>query len=258
MHIIWLEREYLMPEAIRAMHPVQVLLDIGCGIVPQNYVLPQTHICCEPYPEYVDVLQNKISNLEVCDRNYIIINMGWKEVVSYFPEKSVDSIFLLDVIEHLEKEEGLNLLAKTEKIARQQVIIFTPLGFMPQHHSDGKDAWGLSGGGWQEHKSGWFPEDFIGEEWKCFVAKDYHTVDSHGNTLYPPYGALWAIKTYASNINIPILKDIGYHNREVALLEREAELGHHLKKIQNDLDSLIFGRMELKIRRFFKFATIKK
>jgi hypothetical protein len=66
----------------------------------------------------------------------------------------------VDIIEHLEKDEGMKLLKCTENIARSQVVIFTPYGILPQSHPDGKDAWGLNGCDWQQHKSGWLPEDF--------------------------------------------------------------------------------------------------
>ena len=36
------------------------LLEIGTGINPQNFIIPKTHICCEPYQEYISVLQKKI------------------------------------------------------------------------------------------------------------------------------------------------------------------------------------------------------
>ena len=122
------------------MKSVEIVLDIGCGIMPQNYIKPLVHICCEPYREYVDHLQQKIAALDTRDRSYVVLNMGWQDAVRFFPAKSVDTVFLVDVIEHLEKAEGQRLLAATEAIARSQVVVFTPLGFMPQHHGDGKDA----------------------------------------------------------------------------------------------------------------------
>jgi hypothetical protein len=100
---------------------------------------------------------------------------------------------LLDVIEHLPIIEGKNLLVKTLSLARKQVIVFTTLGYKEQCHPDGIDAWGLHGGAWQEHKSGWMPEDF-GVEWTIFVSEDYHSYD-HGNGSFFGYslGAIIAI-----------------------------------------------------------------
>jgi len=142
--------------------------------------------------QYVERLQKSLK--EDKTRHYVILNAAWGEVVSLFPPKSVDSVFLLDVIEHLEKEEAIHLLKLTEEIARIQIAIFTPLGFMPQKHPDGKDAWGFDGGLWQEHRSGWEPDDFD-TTWDVYAAKVYHTIDNSGKHLETPYGALWAIKS---------------------------------------------------------------
>lgn len=192
MSVIWLTKEELFPMVTAKLEKVDVVLDIGCGIMPQKYVRPLVHICCEPFEQYVEVLQNKIK--EEYDRTYVIINGGWADAVRLFPPKSVDTVFLVDVIEHLEKGEALELLKATEGLARKQIALFTPIGFLPQHHPDGKDAWGLDGGEWQEHKSGWQPEDFDAT-WEIYASKEFHDTDSLGRSFEVPFGALWAIKT---------------------------------------------------------------
>lgn len=196
MGVTWLESAQLFPTAIRRLEHTSVVLDIGCGIQPQRYVLPQVHICCEPFSQYIEVLQEKIRHEN--DRTYVVLNSTWSDAVNLFPAKSVDTVFLNDVIEHLEKDEALALLAATERIARRQMAVFTPLGFMPQQHPDGKDAWGLDGGSWQEHKSGWQPEDFDAS-WDIYASKVFHLTDSMGTVLDQPFGALWAIKTFSDD-----------------------------------------------------------
>jgi len=191
-NVRWVEKHELFPLAVRELQSVEVLLDIGCGIMPQRYVRPLVHVCCEPFGQYVGVLQDKVRG--ECDRRYIVLNATWGEAVRMFPERSVDSVFLVDVIEHVEREEAMALLKATERICRRQLALFTPLGFMPQHHEDGKDAWGLDGGTWQEHKSGWQPGDFDAT-WRIFAAKSYHEADNLGRKFDTPYGAMWAIKT---------------------------------------------------------------
>jgi len=191
MSVIWLTKDELYPVAAKNVKPASVILDIGCGIQPQNHIVPKVHICCEPYDEYVEILQQQTSNAS--DRNYVLLKATWNEAVDLFPSKSVDTVFLDDVIEHLEKDQALKLLKKTEQIARSQIVVITPLGFLPQEHPDGKDAWGLNGGAWQEHKSGWQPEDFD-DTWDIFVAQNYHFFDNMGKPFEKPFGAMWAIK----------------------------------------------------------------
>jgi hypothetical protein len=188
----WVEKEALIPTVVSRLEPVNLVLDIGCGIMPQKYIRPLVHICCEPFGQYVEHLQKKIKN--EYDRSYVVIKATWREAVKIFPPRSVDSVFLVDIIEHLEKEEALGLLRETEALVRRQIAVFTPLGFFPQHHPDGKDAWGMGGGAWQEHRSGWKPEEFD-DSWDVYASKVFHTIDNMGNELRPPYGALWAIKT---------------------------------------------------------------
>jgi len=251
MNTTWFEKENLTDAAARAMRSVEVVLDIGCGIMPQNYIKPRVHICCEPYSEYVDHLQQKIAALDPRDRSYVVLNMGWQDAVRHFPAKSVDTVFLVDVIEHLEKSEGQRLLAATEEIARSQVVVFTPLGFMPQHHDDGKDAWGLSGADWQEHKSGWMPEDFSGDLWQIFGAKEFHLFDSSSNPLEQPFGAFWAIKTYpgsaAKRFGIDSQLRDTLKNMELDLKQKQADL----ERKHAEINSLIMARIERKIRRIF-------
>jgi len=46
-----------------------------------------------------------------------------------FKPKSFDAILCLEVIEHLTKEEGHDLIKKMEKWARKKIIITTPNGY---------------------------------------------------------------------------------------------------------------------------------
>ena len=223
MNITWLPRKHLFKKTIKQIRTVNVVLDIGCGIMPQNFVIPRFHICCEPYDEYVSHLKNKIKLPENKDRDYLILKMGWQDISKYFPPKSVDSIFLIDVIEHLDKDVGKKLLLETQEIAKYQVIVFTPWGFMPQEHPSGKDSWGLDGVSWQEHKSGWLPEDFEGDGWKFFASEDFHITDNLGVKLKKPYGAFWAIKTNSDMKYFPLVKSkiIGGYKRILNKLRRK-------------------------------------
>ncbi len=182
----------LQSRVMERLEPATVVLDIGCGIRPQQIVTPLVHVCCEPCAEYIPKLQEIAA--EAIDRDYVVLRASWADAVRSFPPGSVDTVFLVDVIEHLDKEDARALLDATVPLARRQVAVFTPLGFMPQSHPDGKDAWGLSGGAWQEHKSGWTPEDF-GDGWESFVCEDFHRKDNLGLMLERSYGAFWAIHT---------------------------------------------------------------
>lgn len=193
MGIKWVEAGELMSMATSTLAGTEIVLDIGCGIMPQRYIRPSVHICCEPFSQYIEHLEKKIINEQ--DRHWVLINASWEDAVRLFPPKSVDTVFLIDIVEHLVKDEALKLMGPTVEIARRQVVVFTPIGFLPQKHPDMKDAWGLDGGAWQEHKSGWQPEDFD-DTWDIYATKAFHHADNMGRHFEKPYGALWAIKNH--------------------------------------------------------------
>lgn len=168
--------------------PAKIVGDIGCGIRPQDFIEPQFHLCIDPHNQYLEHVKDKLKS----GVNYSFVNVDWARAVQIFPKDSIETIFLLDVIEHLEKDTALKLLKETEQIVTKQIVLFTPLGFIEQNHETDKDAWGLDGGKWQEHKSGWLPEDF-GEGWEFFICEDFHTHDNEGVQYDIPKGAFFAI-----------------------------------------------------------------
>ncbi len=190
MAVHWFDQQTL-DKVIRAkIRRVDVVLDVGCGIFPQTFFRPRLRLLCEPYGEYVQTLRARFPD----DPTVVILQGTWQEVLRLLPDRSVDSVFLRDLIEHLEKEDGRKLLQECERVARRQILVFTPLGFMPQDCAPGEvDVWGLGGGNWQVHRSGWTPEDFD-DTWEIWASRDYHKVDGKGRVLDRPFGAFWAIR----------------------------------------------------------------
>lgn len=64
-----------------------------------------------------------------------------------FAAGSFEAVVAIDLIEHLEAEDGLRLLEAAEAIARRRVVIFTPNGFVRQSAREDNP--------WQVHLSGW-------------------------------------------------------------------------------------------------------
>lgn len=186
--------EELEKYILEEINPVDVVLDIGSGIYPINYFVPKFHILVEPHDEYVEILQKRLHGYS----NYLVFQGLALEVLKLLPNNSVDSVFLIDVIEHLEKKEGFEILEQLDRVARRQIVIFTPLGFMPQHvEIDKKDRWGFHGGEYQEHKSGWLPEEFD-SHWNKFVCRKYHIHDDNGEPFEKAFGAFYAVKNLGS------------------------------------------------------------
>lgn len=71
-----------------------------------------------------------------------------------FRRKSFDLVLCLEVLEHLGKRAGRELITHLEEIARRQVIISAPVSQQIQKPYDNNPN--------QEHKSGWRPNEFAG------------------------------------------------------------------------------------------------
>lgn len=194
MAITWLNKEELPAAVQKRLGSADKVLDIGCGIRPQSLIEPKIHICAEPFSEYVEILQNRYAG----NPRYVILHGTADHILSLLPDHSIDTIFLVDVIEHLEKELGRTIIKECERVARKQIVLFTPIGFMHQESSpDGTDGWGLHGEEWQDHKSGWIPEEFD-DTWDVAACESYHEYNGVGERFDPPVGAFWAIKSKGS------------------------------------------------------------
>ena len=75
-----------------------------------------------------------------------------------FESDTFDCVILLDVVEHLKKDEGLRLLDNVERIARKKIFVVTPNGFLPSGAFDNNP--------WQIHRSGWTVEEMRNRGYK--------------------------------------------------------------------------------------------
>lgn len=235
-----------------------VALDVGCGIVPMNYFRPKLHIMVEPWDEYSNILRKRHSD----DKSVLILKLGALEALGALHDKAVDSIFLLDVIEHLEKDVGLKVISELERVAARQVVLFTPLGFMPQHVEAGQpDAWGLSGGEMQEHKSGWLPEDF-GDGWDFHICETYHSKNFRGEPLEQVYGAFFAVRNIEesefvsslslSDIRRPLPSEIALRKLQDSMSElknRNEFLEEQQSKLKTSLAEIEAARAQIEAER---------
>ena len=247
--VIWCDKDQFLNMGYKYMKDVDSLLDIGTGIVPHDYISAKIYICSEPYAEYLNVLKKKVQSGSLgMNSIFVLQEYDWQTVIKKFKYSSVDTVFLIDVVEHLEKEIGKDLLKETEKIAQKQIVIFTPLDYIEQKTINNKDAWGLSGVEQQVHKSVWKPTDFD-DSWTCICCADYHTTNNIGEVLKKPVGAFWAIKDYDGCKDAQFL----YPDKENLFLSIGNYIDAYKKsidsreKLKNDYDSLILQYHDLMI-----------
>jgi len=137
---------------------VKTVLDLGCGTrnpiqhmtkFGKYRVLRLSKVGVDAYLPYL---------LDAKRRGYM--NLLVLADVRYLPfrSKSFDVVMALDLIEHLEKDNGLKLLTLMEEVAKKQVIVFTPVGFLLQEPYDTI---------LQLHRSGWYLKEFNSRGYKC-------------------------------------------------------------------------------------------
>ena len=97
-----------------------------------------------------------------------------------------DCFMILDVIEHLQKEEGIKLLENAEKTTKKAVIVSTPNGFMEQKPA----KWDP----YSEHKSGWTKDDFEERGYKVIGINGWKKLRKEGGYMrYTPEILCFAI-----------------------------------------------------------------
>jgi len=153
----------------------ETVLDLGAGLRPMQWYRARRHICVEPHGPYATLLRGGgyEVRLETADQCLRTLSAAGQ---------TVDAIYLLDVLEHMERDEGGRVLALARAVARCQVVVYTPQGFMAQEH----DVWAKGGEHWQTHRSGWTPGDFTG--WEISIPRLF---DSNGHVVTEGFFALW-------------------------------------------------------------------
>ena len=110
--------------------PEDSVLSLGCGIMEDvEGLVCSRFIGVDIYRPYIDLLKKKLPRYDwiLADlRNYQL------------KENCCDVILALDVLEHLEYGEALNLLKRMQTAARKKVVIYTPAEFHDNVTEDGK------------------------------------------------------------------------------------------------------------------------
>lgn len=106
-------------------------------------------------------------NIEIAAKKEIYVKLIKGDVVKTANDlvrtkKKYDVVFCSQVIEHVSRKKGTELLNLVEKLAKKRIIFGTPRGFMIQPHSF------LGDNPHQFHKSGWSERDFRERGYKIF------------------------------------------------------------------------------------------
>lgn len=103
-------------------------------------------------------LQAKVTGVDTC-RTYLrrlkhheIYDSLIRASAKFLPfrEKMFDALIFLQVLEHMTKKDGLNILKEMPRVA-DTIILTTPVGFIEAEVDFGNP--------FQTHRSGWFPKE---------------------------------------------------------------------------------------------------
>ncbi len=146
------------------------VLDVACGLsFKSRYIPAQIRVG-------VDIHEPYFSHIE-SDVPYVVVKYDVRKLREIFIPKSFDLVIAVDIIEHLTKDEGLELMRQCEEIARKAVIFETPKGYIPQNI----DIQNHGGDEWQTHRSGWEPQEFE-ERGYNVVLRDYQMTGAKRHT----------------------------------------------------------------------------
>jgi len=143
---------------------LSAVLDVGCG---PGYFFQEVRRRMRPrYAVGVDLF---LPFLSACRRTMVYDDVILCDVRALpFIRRSFDSAICTEVIEHLEKRDGVGLIHQLEGIAKQNVVISTPVGFLhecPEYDRErvlqnGSEYLKQQNAYHSPHVSGWSPQEF--------------------------------------------------------------------------------------------------
>ena len=120
------------------------VLDVACGLsLKSKFIDAKIRVGVDIYDEYFNHIESDVP--------YVVLKYDVRRLNEIFMPKSFDLVIALDIIEHIEKDEALDMIKQCEEIARKAVVLETPNGYIPQN----LDIQGHGGHEWQTHRCGW-------------------------------------------------------------------------------------------------------
>lgn len=125
------------------------LLDVGCGRDPKliKDIKAKERWGIEIFePAFDEIKSKKFYDIHIFgDVRTVLRGIG---------DNRFDLVTGIDLIEHFDKQIGIDVLKELDRVAKKEILLFTPYKF---YHQDAYE-----GNPYQEHKSGWDENDFPG------------------------------------------------------------------------------------------------
>jgi hypothetical protein len=165
----------------RIPYSLGTVVDLGAGKRDSPVSLQVAQIVCdhlisvEAFEPYIQILLGIKTKAKVHDVVKAHITH------SNYKVKNCDLVLLIDVIEHLEKEEALELLHYLKEVAKSLVIFTVEGDTLGYSNKDMENPL-------QEHKSIWTAEEFEEMGFEVTVYENFHNHLGNGHV-----GAIWAV-----------------------------------------------------------------
>lgn len=128
------------------------LLSLCCGIgLELKDLNTQDITAVDITPQYLEQVTSR------CPQAKTVLSSAL-DYIKKQPDNSVDVISIIDGIEHMDKKTGLEVIKHMKRVARKQILLFTPQGSGKDGYlrNEPHNAWGIEGADeHQTHKSGW-------------------------------------------------------------------------------------------------------
>ena len=132
-------------EILKVLQGFQSILDIGCGRCSPIRFADAAKLVG------VDAFEPDLERARQANTHDEFLLADCRSLADHFDENQFELCIAKDVIEHVSREDGMQLIRDMERIASKRIVLFTPNGFLTQHSAEEGDL--------QQHLSGWTVAD---------------------------------------------------------------------------------------------------
>ena len=144
------------------------VLDLGCGPSSplKNIKNIKYSVGVELFKTYLDISRKQKIHTKYLQKDILKLD---------FPKNSFDAVILIEVLEHLNKKDGLKILKLANKWAKKKVILSTPNKYFPMDSVDDNK--------YQKHLSGWSIKELQKKNFKVNGVSGLKIFYKHTNSI---------------------------------------------------------------------------